>query len=375
MLSALLMMETETVPTASASTQQSGPTCGESFNPYNYTAAQVVACGYPVYSAQETAALAPVNGGGSGAAVEYKMGGGVTATQLVPPAGFHPETASAVELNEYGFPPRPSSGDALARWQEEMSMWKGSAPPAPFLTVVPAHTGAQSDTQESGNWAGYVIESTSQTFDHAEGWYIEPQRYQSRCATTDESIWAGLGGSISGDDVLAQNGTAIGVPGISDHQAWWEFYPYNYMVPIGFSATQGQEFDASVRYLGDSGGQEDEYRFWFYSYANNKSQAFDAYVSSVNGGTIYGAPSYTAEVIIERPTVNNQLTNLVNFNLLGVTQAEANGVGFDSYPQFWTNGEVRHGVHMYNFSDGNQLASPSTVGKWGTFSVAQYNCN
>ncbi len=369
---------------ALASVQQSSAPCGVSFDPYNYTPAQVAACGYPVYPAQQTVTLAPILSGGSGSdsgsgsAVVYKMGNGVTAEQLVPPAGFRPETASAAELNEYGFPPRPSGGAALARWQEEMSKWRGSAPPAPFLTVAPAHThtqSAQSDTPSpSGNWAGYVTESTSETFDHAEGWYYEPQRYSSVCTNPDESTWAGLGGWNSGDDVLAQNGTAIGVPGISDHQAWWEFYPYNSMVPINFSATQGALFDASVRYLGDSGGQEDEYRFWFYNYANNQTDAFNAYVSSVSGGVIYGAPSYTAEVIIERPTVNNQLTYLLNFSSLAVSQAEANGITFDNYPQFWTNGEIRHGVHMKNFSTGDMLADPSALGSDGSFIVTQDHC-
>jgi hypothetical protein len=166
----------------------------------------------------------------------------------------------------------------------------------------------------------------------------------------------------------------MGVPGMSDHEAWWEFWPYNSIVPIDFSATAGAEFDASVRWLGDSGGQADEYRFWFYNYANGQTDAFNTFVSAVDYQyAIYGAPSLSAEVVIERPTVNNKLTNLLNFGTLIVTSSQANGVSFGSYPQFWSNGEERHGVHMYN--GGTELAAPSAIASNGYFTVAQESCN
>jgi hypothetical protein len=360
---------------AAASAPQGGAPCGSSFDPYNYTAAQIAACGYSVYPAQAPALLPAVKGGsGTGTAVSYKLGNAVVATQLIPPSGFRPETASASELEQYGFPARPSGGEALARWQMEMSKWQGSAPAAPFLTAVSAHTNAYADTETSGNWAGYVIESTNQTFEHAEGWYEEPQRYSSRCTSNlTESTWAGLGGWNGADDVLAQNGTAMGVPGMADHQAWWEFYPFNSMVPINFSATQGQEFDASVRWLGDSGGQSNEYRFWFYNFATGKTDAFNTFEDAV-GGNPQDFPSHTAEVVIERVTVNNRLTNLLNFGVLYVDAAQANGAGFDSYPPSWTHGEERHGVHMVN-SVNTPLATPGNLSAGGAFSVTQNSCN
>jgi peptidase A4-like protein len=156
---------------------------------------------------------------------------------------------------------------------------EGSAPASPFLTAVPAQTQTQSDTETSGNWAGYVAQSTSHTFTQAEIWYDEPASLASRCSSTAKSTWAGLGGWVSGDVPLAQNGTAIGVPGISAHQAWWEFWPYNDMVPIGFSATQGDKFTAEVNYEGS-----DAYNFWFYNYANGTSYSLGAETSALTGG-------------------------------------------------------------------------------------------
>jgi hypothetical protein len=113
--------------------QSSEPACGSSFDPYAYTASQVAACGYPVYPAQAvtgaTEARAVASTAGSGSAVQYDLGNGVIVRQLIPPAGFVPETAPAAELAEYGFPARPSGGESLTVWQQEMSAWTGSAPP------------------------------------------------------------------------------------------------------------------------------------------------------------------------------------------------------------------------------------------------------
>jgi hypothetical protein len=315
------------------------------------------------------------SGTGSGSAVQYNLGNGVTVQQLIPPPGFQPLTASAAELDQYGFPPRPSGGTALAQWQQEMTGWAGSGPSAPFLTASPAHTSAYSDSETDSNWAGYVAQATSPIFTHAEAWYYEPSSGASRCSSTSESTWAGLGGWAQGDEPLAQNGTAIGVPGMSAHQAWWEFWPYNAMVSIPFYGTPGYLFDASVRYMGTSGGQEDEYRFWFHNNATGKTDAFDTYVSSVTQGAIYGQPSYTAEAVIERPTVNNQLTNLTNFGTLNMLESKANDVGFDTYPQFMTGGKERTGVHMQNPSTGNMLAEPGDISSNDHFTVTQENCN
>jgi hypothetical protein len=354
-----------------ATAAQGGAPCGTSFDPYDYSAAQVQACGYAAYSAQATEA--PMDGG---SAVQYQLSHGIIAKQLIPPAGFSPLAASAAQLEAYGFPPRPSGGPDLTQWQREMSGWRGSAPATPFLAVSPATTTAFSASQTSGNWGGYMIQSDSQQFTEAEGWFDEPISYHSVCSNPDESTWAGLGGWVSGDTVLAQNGTAINVPGIGNHQFWWEFYPYNNMVPIDLYANPGDEIDVSVTYLGDSGGQADEYGFWFYDYGTGQSDAFDAYISAVDLNYYpYGAPSYTAEFVIERPSVNNQLTELLNFGTLDVIASQANGESFNEYPQFLTNGLERWGLHMENYANGDPLATPSDISAGGEFTVTQNHCD
>ena len=162
----------------------------------------------------------------------------------------------------------------------------------------------------------------------------------------------------------------MGVSGVADHQAWWEFFPFNYMTPVSFSATPGDEFTTSVRYL----GYGDYYEFYYYNWHTDKSDSFQVEVSDVDPNFYPQTyPAQSAEVVIERVTYNNSLTNLLNFQHLYVESAEANGVGFDSYPSSWTNGEIRHQVNMYNGTD--QLTTASLLGSDGSFTITHDSCS
>lgn len=326
--------------------------CNSSFDPYSYSQAAVSACGYRTFSMLATKAMA-----GGGTEHEYNMNGHMVKT-YTPPKGFRPYTASNARLAEYGFPARPSNAASLARWRTEMRNWKGSAPAPRFLM----ETNMRSDTTYTPNWAGYVIQDLGGNFfTHAEGWYTEPTIYSSRCSHTVESSWAGIGGYNT--SILAQNGTVYDSSGSANHQAWWEIVPEFAMVPINFFGHPGYLFDASTRWLGNNA-----YRFWFYDYKTATTDVFD--ISDFN----YEPES--AEVIIERPTVNGSYTNLSNFGTWNVAEAQANEQNFDTYPP--TSGNtltIRHGVHMSSRTDGNDLADPSNIGSGGSFTVSQHNCN
>lgn len=343
----------------------SGPPCNSSFNPYHYTESAVQACGYATYPMLAASDLA-----GGGSSVKYKVNGSIV-TELIPPPGFRPTSASAAQLNEYGFPPRPTNSTQLAAWEKEMSSWTGAAPPTPFLTQVHTHTDMIADTESNNIWAGYVITaqpSSISSFSQAEGFYDEPTFAPSRCASTTEVTWAGLGG-WNGASPLAQNGTVWNSNGVDAHQAWWEIVPGFNLMPINYHAIPGELFDASVRVV-DTG-----YRFWFYNFAGN-SDAFDVqYTGSTN--------SATAEVVIERPTVGNTPTNLANFQTLTVEDSEArvnfegSETTFDHFPPNLnlSTGLWRHGVHMQSNTTGDDLADPGDIGADGAFGVVQSNCN
>jgi hypothetical protein len=336
----------------SAAHRAAGPAnCNSSFDPYHYTRAAVSACGYKTFPRLATRSLP-----GGGSVYEYNMNGKTVKT-YVPPAGFRPYHASNARLAEYGFPPRPASPASLAVWRTEMKSWKGSAPAPPFLM----ETHMKADTTYSNIWAGYVIQDLGGNFfTHAEGWYTEPTIYGSRCSHTVEVSWAGIGGY--GNGVLAQNGTLYDSSG-AQHQAWWEIVPDYSIVPINFYGHPGYVFDASTRWLGNNA-----YRFWFYDYYSHTTDVFD--VSS------FRYEPESAEVVIERPTVNNVPTNLSNFGTWSVAESQANGLDFNTYPPTSANSlTIRHGVHMSSNTTGNDLADPGNIGSGGNFTVGQHNCN
>jgi hypothetical protein len=234
-----------------------------------------------------------------------------------------------------------------------MSQWKGTVTPLPFL----AETNTTADSTVSPNWSGYSVSGNNGTYTHAEAWYIEPSFGSSRCSSNAEVTWAGLGGKNTTGDVIAQDGTAHNVPGVADHQAWWEIYPTHSLVPVNLYGHYPYQVDASVRWLGNA------YRFWLYDYESGTTLQFDVSSSSYTGDL--------AEAIAERPTIGGTYSNLSNFGTLDFVQTEANGVYFNNYSPTG----IRHGIHMVNFSDGNHLADPSTINSYGNFTDTQSNCN
>ena len=316
--------------------------CRAVFNPYLYTQAAAGACA-PTYA---TTGRTPLAGGG--AAQHYTVAG-TAVSILMPPAGFRPETATAAQLDELGFPPRPTNPSDLRQWQKEMRGWTGAAPAPGFLATSPA----TADSVTSLNWSGYVVTGGAGTFTHAEAFYTEPSFGGSVCATNSEVTWAGIGGWNSGN--LAQDGTSHNVPGLANHQAWWEILPAS-ITAVNLTAHAGFTFDASTRRI--SGG----FRFFLMDSESGQTVAFDVSSSRYDGSS--------AEAIAERPTVNGSFTNLSNFGTLTVSTSRANEKGFDT---FSPNGS-RHGVHMVD-SSGGDMADPSTISSPGAFTIAQHHCN
>ncbi len=111
---------------------QPQPNCQASFDPYAYSQQAVAACGYNTFALRGTHHLPK-----GGTSYDYLVHGAKVQV-LVPPKGFDPATATNAQLNEYGFPPRPTSPSALALWTTEMRSWKGATPTAPFLSETHA---------------------------------------------------------------------------------------------------------------------------------------------------------------------------------------------------------------------------------------------
>jgi hypothetical protein len=286
---------------------------------------------------------------------EYNVDGLETIFK-VPPIGFNPLSASTDQLASYGFPPRPTTPNELALWMKMGSNFHSITPPA-FLAE--AHTSASS----SQNWSGYLSgNASSGTYYSAEGYWNELQALSTTCPGNTVLTWAGLGGWIpSGSHYLGQDGTAVNVSGVGQHQAWYEIVPKNgAIVPVNLYAHAGYGFVALTFYH-----SQGYYEFYMYDYYSGQGTDFTVTTGDYDG--------MTADFIVERGQSGSGYTPLTNFSYL-------------TYKDAWVNGNSSgNGVGYYNPNNilmwaqpnggGDLLAQPTGLTNNLLFTVTWENCS
>ena len=174
-----------------------------------------------------------------------------------------------------------------------------------FLSVLLsffAHN-PQGESISSQSWAGYLVSRTNnpklQVTAINASWTVPAVNLTS----SDEysSVWIGVGGQL--DKTLIQAGTEQDV----FHQqkiyyAWYELLP-NYAVRIGtISISPGDIMVASLRLIDSTTNR------W-------NIEVSDSTTGQYFGTTVsYNSTGFSGEWIVERPTVNGQLTTLAEFN-------------------------------------------------------------
>ncbi|TMG28875.1 MAG: hypothetical protein E6H93_12220 [Chloroflexi bacterium] len=324
--------------------------CKASFDAYAVSDAVRHACGISKHSLERVIAL---QGGGQG--YEYSVDG-APATILVPPKGFNPLTATAAQLDEYGLPSRPTDQSALGPWLKMMSNYHPVTPPNFMVSIPDQRHPRVSATYLANNWSGWVATGNNGNYTIAEGYWNEVS-LGSSCTGSNELTWAGLGGWTS--SVLAQDGTAMNVSGLSQHQAWWEIVTpsgSNINPIAGIVGAAGYGFVALTKWIG--GG----YDFYVYSYSSGLGTTVQVGNSNYTGDT--------ADFIIERGLHNNTLSPLSNFYYLNYLDAWVNGNGSGNGVGHYSN----QNINMYNFSKGYLLANTSGLSNNTTFTIYYDNC-
>jgi hypothetical protein len=330
-------------PTASA--ELSTSVCDSPFDPYAVSTAVLQTCGV------QTFPLAAVSNLPDGGTSFDFVAEGTTMTYLVPPPGFSVLTASPASLAMYGIPARPDGGSALQQWQDTIGRLSLVTPP-PFLAAPQVSSGGVTAARSSGSWSGKVAhkKSTSYFYSSTAEWG-EPGAYATSCSNNSAFFWSGIGGWNSG--TLAQGGTAINTPGLGQHQAWTEVLPDQpYVVAQPVYGQRDGLFEAVV---------------------NHRSGGFNILVENVSSGagTIVAVNSShwdgsTAESIVERPTVNNSLRALTNFQQVSFVVNGANSSQLNSF-SFYT-------VNMVNPNNGHLLAVAKAFDSSGAFNDAWGTC-
>ena len=269
-----------------------------------------------------------------------------------PPAFFNPLTASDLELEQWGFPPRPGVSDvaAYARWEKIVSV-KRVTPQLTFTNIYlgparnvnfPSIGGANATSQ---NWSGYVLDGANGTFKTNEtqvsaDWNIPSvaQAIGTCNSTWDYSFeWVGFDGWGS-SDVLQAGNEADATCSSTLYSFWYEWYPNAETRVSSPVAQPGDWVAVQVWYTTTS---PYGHAYW----ADYRTGASASVGFNPPSGTTYEGNS--AEWIVERPTVSGSLSDLANYGGMQILAPYARiGTGTYYSPSSPPSGATEYAVSM-----------------------------
>jgi Peptidase A4 family len=244
-------------------------------------------------------------------------GGSIKAHRL-PPAGFNPRTASALELRRYGLPQRPDPATRpklAARWDEIFSRKLTYVTPTfrPMQELVPGIERQGRPRQHLVTvthpfWSGAVVHATgSETFTWVLGQWNVPDVAPAANGRGDWYSIAWIG--IDGNSDVTQIGTLQSVSRAANGSiskncyAFFEWWPNSWQAITNFPVSFGDTMLGLIC-------MESTTEAWF-SLLN--------LTSNTHAGFVFTAPSGTsslenqAEWVLERPGINGATAQLPNF--------------------------------------------------------------
>jgi peptidase A4-like protein len=288
------------------------------------------------------------------------------------------EQLSDEELIGRGFPPRPDAAtapDAYAQWLDLISQPITIVPPHLVSRTDIAHSSKKGNSQQQGvqnsfatdaNWSGYVDATGYRGFTAVYGQWNVPSIVACESNTTTySSFWVGLDGYESGD--LVQDGTEadctdiLGIFNFTGYSAWEELLPNQpYSQNVSLSPNAGDSFWA-LAWVGDANHQYDPNGAyaWFNMWDLTQRQGV-LVGQALNGTWFYG---YTAEWIMERPTVSGQFAQLsdYNFAVMGYPEVLTSSFNWNYYSSF-SNNEMWMYNYYYSGNDNNLLSAAAGDG-------------
>lgn len=244
----------------------------------------------------------------------------------VPPDGFSPIKATDEQLEQYGFPARPTKKSDLADWTEMMSSYKKTATPSLTKTNRIHSTGQKvknvtgnaignvNATRGYYNWSGYVMNGS---FNSVSCDFRQPTIQSGATSNTYESTWIGLGGADT--PRLTQCGTAMNTAnGGRNYYAWYEYLGNGVGVPeIRLNNITVRANDRIHCYLSF---QKSNNKLNCYI-ANNTNGTSQTILISLSSATYFDGS--TADFINEHPSVGDTDNGLCNYGTTNWTSCKA----------------------------------------------------
>jgi hypothetical protein len=209
------------------------------------------------------------------------------------------------------------------------------------------------------DWSGYVVVSDfsnpQPVFASVSGSWIVPQVNVSQ-KDTFSAAWIGIGGEL--DETLIQTGTehdSINQQAV--YSAWYELLPYDAVTITTINVSAGDRITA---YIG---------------LVNSASNEWMVRIEDVTSGQnfstnlFYDSSRLSAEWIVERPTVNNNIGTLANFGSITFSGPSATA---DGRVVMITDLPFSR-VTMYNRKNSQLVTVSSPASKTSSFTVTYLN--
>jgi hypothetical protein len=204
------------------------------------------------------------------------------------------------------------------------------------------------------DWAGYSVTSDAANFQPvvtgvSASWTVPVIDVSG--GDSFSAAWIGIGGQL--DRTLIQAGTEHdSINGQAVYSVWYEMLPADSVTIDTINVSPGDKISASINLVNPNTNE------WFIQiYDLTNGQVFDQNVA-------YNSSMLSAEWIVERPTVSNQLSTLANFGNITFTEAIATvnnhqaGISRFPYSQFIMGN--RQNIHLTSVSrigaDGSSFA-------------------
>jgi len=185
--------------------------------------------------------------------------------------------------------------------------------------ITPFLRSLQTENVVSLDWAGYAVSSTQlapqpQVLGVNGSWLVP--KISASVGDTYSAVWIGIGGQsdVGGqqDNTLIQCGTEHDLTsGQEQYSVWYEMLPADAITIDTVRALPGDEIKASISLV------ESTTNTWSIAIDNLSSG------QSFRQNFVYNSSKLSAEWIVERPLVNNRVTNLADFGSITFTDAKA----------------------------------------------------
>jgi hypothetical protein len=227
-----------------------------------------------------------------------------------------------------------------------------SAVVTPFLKTL------QTQSLISLDWSGYGVSSNvlfpQPMVSSVRASWIVP-RVTVSAFNTYSSAWVGIGGQANLDPTLIQVGSEHNsIDGKPSYNLWYEMVP-EYAIKIqNVTVSSGDKIFAEITLLDENTGT------WLIVIKDETTgQGFSQ-------NFVYNSSRLTAEWILERPTVNNQISTLANFGSITFSDAKAQFAAtagaISAFPNYRIILQTRENIDLVTISDLSKDGTSFTVG-------------